>query len=171
TEAYSQPGSEPSDYPQNGFGPGAYQGYETQPGHGTQPGYATQPHYGQQGGILPGGIGQADQPSEDYRTEAYPQPGFDQSGYGQDGYGPNTYDQSGYGQDAYGQPGFEQPGGPGYDDDDTASLGRAPLSRSGPPRSPQRLAGVRMVLYLAASVLGVVVIVYLVIHLTKSGAN
>jgi hypothetical protein len=79
--------------------------------------------------------------------------------------------QGGYGQDAYGQPGFEQPGSPGYDDDDTTSLGRAPRSRSGPPRSPQRLAGARMVLYLAASVIGVVVIVYLVIHLTKSGAN
>ena len=50
----------------------------------------------------------------------------------------------------------------------------APRSRSGPPRNgpgaPQ-LAGARMALYLAAAVVGVIVIVFVVVQLTKSGSN
>ena len=53
--------------------------------------------------------------------------------------------------------------------------GRGPRSRPGSPRpggrSPQRLTGVRMVLYLAAAVIGVAAIVFLVVHVTKSSGG
>ena len=89
-----------------------------------------------------------------------------------------AHGQGGYGQDSYAPPGFEPPGGQAYGDDDFVSRGRPPRSGlSGPGRrgpqqgSPHRLGNTRMVLYLAASVIGVVLIVLLVLHLTKSGGN
>jgi hypothetical protein len=157
TEAYPQPGSEPSDYPQNGFSEnGLGQNGFGPAGFGQDPGitqaYGTQPAYGQNG-FVPTAPGAP----------------------GQDGYPQDPYTQDPYGPAGYGQQGFEQPAGPGYDDDHVAARGRAPRSRSGPPRSgprsAQQLAGARMALYLAAAVVGVVVIVFLVIHLAKSGAN
>jgi len=205
TEAYPQPGSEPSDYAQNGFGengfgqngygqdPGVTQAYGTQPGYGQNgygqdPGvtqaYSTQPGYGQNGFVssspgvptAPGAPnGQATYTADGYGQGGFGAPGSRQDGYPQDPYAQDPYTQDSYGQAGYGQPGFEQPPGPGYDDDDVAARGRAPRSRSGPPRSgpgsPQHLAGARMALYLAAAVVGVVVIVIVVVQLTKSGGN
>jgi hypothetical protein len=67
---------------------------------------------------------------------------------------------------------------PGYDDDDDggpAAPGSGPRSRSGSPRgggrSSQRLGGTKMVLYLSAAVVGVVAIVFLVLHLTKGSGG
>src|SRR5207302_821463 len=132
---------------------------------------------------------------QDYQAEAYQQPGAEPSdypqnafggGFGQNGFGSpgpsqdgatQAYatQQPGYGQDQCGQPGLEAPGAPGlpgYDDDgDPAAPGSGP--RSGPGssrgggRSSQRLGGTKMVLYLSAAVVGVVAIVFLVLHLTK----
>ena len=85
----------------------------------------------------------------------------------------DPYAQDPYGSGGYAQQGFEQPADPGYDDGNVAARGRG-TRWSGPrsgPRSIQQLAGARMALYLAAAVVGVVVIVFLVIQLTKSGAN
>jgi hypothetical protein len=182
TEAYPQPGSVPSDYPPDAFGDGGFgqngfgqdQAYG-QPGY-TQNGY-TQNGYGQNGyghnGYGSDGYGQDGYPQNDYR-----QGGFAAAGTRQDPpdpYAQDAYAPGGYGPDSYGQPGFEPPAGPGFDGDGLGSPGRGTRSRSGPPRSgarpPQRLGGVRMVLYLAASVLGVVAIVFLVIHLAKSGSG
>ena len=188
TEAYPQPGSEPSDYPQNGFGengfgqdPGITQAYATQPGYG-QNGF--DPNFPNSPGVptAPGAPnGQATYTADGYGQGGFGAPGSRQEGYPQDPYAQDPYAQDPYGQDSYGQagygqPGFEQPAGPGYDDDDdVAAQGRAPRSRSGPPRSgpgaPQHLAGARMALYLAAAVVSVVVIVIVVVQLTKSGGN
>ena len=191
TEAYLPPGSEPSDYPQNAFGDGGFgqNGFvpnapERSSGFGqdqdvTQA-YASQPGYGQNGfapntpntpntSNAPGAPGAAAPPNG--------QVGYSSDGYGQDGYGQDSYPPDPYGQDAYGQggqggygpQGFEAPAAPGYEDDSFAPPGRGP--RPGSPRSPQRPGATRMVLYLAASVIGVVVIVFLVIHLAKSGGG
>jgi hypothetical protein len=141
-------------YPQDGYRQGAY----------TQDGYAPagydQDGYGQ-AGYAPGDFGQPAAPS-----------GSPQAGYPQEAYGPG-----GYGQDPYAPPGFEPPGGQAYGDDDFASRGLPPRSglsggRRGPDQgSPHRLGSTRMVLYLAASVIGVILIVLLVLHLTKSGGS
>ena len=188
TDVYPQPGSEPSDYPQNGFGengfgqdPGVTQAYATQPGYG-QNGF--DPNFPNSPGVptAPGAPnGQATYTADGYGQGGFGAPGSRQDGYPQDPYAQDPYAQDPYGQAGYDQPGFEQPGfeqpaGPGYDDDDdVAAQGRAPRSRSGPPRSgpgaPQHLAGARMALYLAAAVVSVVVIVILVVQLTKSGGN
>jgi hypothetical protein len=201
TEAYPQPGSGPSDYPpgafadggfgQNGFGPsgpdrarfgqdpGVTQAYG-QPGY-TQNGYAAEAGYGQNG------YGQNGYGPDGYGQDGYPQNGYGQGGfagagtrqdapdpYAQDPYAQDAYAPAGYGPDSYGQPGFEPPAGAGFDDGGVGAPGRGGRSRSGPrsgARPPQRLGGLRMVLYLAASVIGVVVIVFLVIYLTKSGGS
>ncbi len=188
TDVYPQPGSEPSDYPQNSFGengfgqdPGVTQAYATQPGYG-QNGF--DPNFPNSPGVptAPGAPnGQATYTADGYGQGGFGAPGSRQDGYPQDPYAQDPYAQDPYGQAGYDQPGFEQPGfeqpaGPGYDDDDdVAAQGRAPRSRSGPPRSgpgaPQHLAGARMALYLAAAVVSVVVIVILVVQLTKSGGN
>jgi|SRR5271166_1499258 len=188
TDVYPQPGSEPSGYPQNGFGengfgqdPGVTQAYATQPGYG-QNGF--DPNFPNSPGVptAPGAPnGQATYTADGYGQGGFGAPGSRQDGYPQDPYAKDPYAQDPYGQAGYDQPGFEQPGfeqpaGPGYDDDDdVAAQGRAPRSRSGPPRSgpgaPQHLAGARMALYLAAAVVSVVVIVILVVQLTKSGGN
>jgi hypothetical protein len=52
--------------------------------------------------------------------------------------------------------------------DGPAAPGRGPRSRSG---SPQRPSVARMVLYLAAAVIGVAAIVFLVIHVTNNGGS
>jgi len=183
TEVYPQPGSEPSDYPQNGFSPdpGVTQAYGTQPGYGQNgfdPGIPSSPGIPTTPGVP---NGQATYTADGYGQGGFSTPGSRQEGYpqdpyAQDSYTQDTYTQDPYGQAGYAQPGFEQPPGPGYDDDDVASRGRGRRSRSGPPRSggpgsPQHLAGARMALYLAAAVVGVVVIVIVVVQLTKSGGN
>jgi len=171
---YAQPGAEPFDYPQNGFGRGGSAPDETA-AFGLDPdviqAYGTQRGYGQDG-----------YPPDPYPQGSYRQDSYRQGGYGPDGYGPDgdrqdsyrqgAYGPDGYGPDGDGQQGFEQLPGPGYDDGGGSGpeRNRPPRSRSG-PQAPRRLGGTRMVLYLAASVVGVVVIVFLVIHLTKSGGG
>ena len=184
TEVYPQPGSEPSDYPQNGFGengfgqdPGVTQAYATQPGYGQN---AFDSDFPNSPGVpTPPGApnGQATYTADGYGQGGFGSPGSRQDGYPQDPYAQDPYAQDPYAQDPYGQPGFEQPAGPGYDDDDDdiAGHGRAPRSRSGPPSSgpgaPQHLGRARMALYLAAAVVSVVLIVIVVVHLAKSGGN
>jgi hypothetical protein len=179
TEAYPQPGSAPSDYPPDAFGDGGFgqNGFGQDQAYG-QPGYT-------QNGDSQNGYGQNGYGHSGYGSDGYGQDGYPQNDYGQGGfaaagtrqdppdpYAQDAYAPGGYGPDSYGQPGFEPPVGPGFDGD---GRGRGTRSRSGPPRSgarpPQRLGGVRMVLYLAASVLGVVGIVFLVVHLAKSGGG
>ncbi len=147
TEAYPRPGFEQPGPAQAGYGPAGY----------------GQEGYGQEGYGREGGQG------------TYTQDGYSQGGYGSDGYGQDAYAQAGYRPDPYAPPGVEPPDGQVYDDDDFASPGGAPRLGSGAPRSgpwpPQRLGGIRMVLYLAASIIGVVLIVFLVIHVAKSGTN
>ena len=109
-----------------------------------------------------------------YAQNGYGQNGYGQNGYGQDAYGQGGYEQEGYSQQGYGQPGFEAPAAAGFGDDGLAAPGGGSRSRSGPRsavRSPQRPGGVRMVLYLAAAVIGVAAIVFLVIHLAKGGSS
>jgi hypothetical protein len=177
TQAYgTQPG-----YGQNGFAPiapgvppGAPNIQNAPNGQATY----TPDGYGQ-GGFGPPGSRQDGYPQDPYTQDPYTQDPYTQDPYGQDPYTQDAYGQGGYVQDGYGQQGFEQagfeqPGGPGLVDDGLGSSGRGPRPRSGPrsgQRPPQRLGGARMVLYLAASVVGVVVIVFLVIHLTKTGTN
>jgi len=177
---YPQQGFEPSGYSQGGYADQSHadQGHAPsgygQDGYG-QNGYGQAPDGGAGTGYQQDGYGQGayDGYGQNGTQGSYPQDGYGQGGYGpdayrQDAYGQDAYGQGGYGQDAYGQPGFERPGGPAYGDED----GNAPAAqpRSG-QRSPQRLSGVRMVLYLLASVLGVVLIVLLVVRLTKSGSG
>jgi len=196
TEAYPQPGSEPSDYPpgafgdggfgQNGFGPGG----PDRAGFGQDPGVTQaygQPEGYPQNGYAQAGYGQNGYGQNGYGPEGYGQDGYPQNGYGQGGfaaagtrqdapdpYAQDAYAPGGYGPDSHGQPGLEPPPGPGFDDGGLGAPGRGGRSHSGPrsaARSPQRLGGMRMVLYLAASVIGVVVIVFLVIQLTNSGGG
>ncbi|HEY6297486.1 MAG TPA: hypothetical protein VIX15_17640, partial [Streptosporangiaceae bacterium] len=103
----------------------------------------------------------------------YSPSGYGQNGYSQDGYAQDGYRQDGYGRDPYAQPSFEPATGPAYDD-----AGGPPgrPTRSGSPRAgggqrQSRLSGAKMVLYLGASVLGVIVIVLLVVRLSKSGSD
>jgi hypothetical protein len=198
TEAYAQPGSEPSDYPQNGPGPsgfgqdqGVTQAYGTQPGYaqnGFPPNSPNAPNAlsapsipnapsvpNGQAAYPPDGYGQGGFAPPGSRQDSYPQDPYTQDPHTQDPYTQDDYGQGGYVQDGYGQQGFEQPGSPALlDDDSFAGRGPGPRSRSGPrsgQRPPQRLGGTRIALYLAASVVGVVVIVFLVMQLTKSGAD
>jgi hypothetical protein len=204
TEAYPQPGSEPSDYPPSAFGDGGFgqNGFgprgPDRAGFGQDPG-ATQA-YGQQGypangyaqaGYAQNGYSQNGYGPDEYRQDGYPQDGYGQGGFAAAGtrqdapepYAQDAYAPGGYGPDSYGQPGpggpggpggFEPPAAPGFDDGGLGAPGRGGRSRSGPrsaARSPQRLGGMRMVLYLAASVIGVAAIVFLVVHLTNSGGG
>src|SRR6185312_12527897 len=162
TEAYPQQGAEPSDYQQHAFGDGGFGqngfGQNAYPQNGYDQNGYDQNGYGQNG----------------YAQNGYAQNGYAQNGYGQDAYGPDAYGQGGYEQEGYDQQGFEAPAAAGFGDDGLAAPGHGSRSRSGPRsavRSPQRPGGVRMVLYLAAAVIGVVAIVFLVIHLTKSGSG
>jgi hypothetical protein len=183
-EAYARPGAESSDYPQSDFGD-----YGTQPGYGRN-GQATYAPdgYGQdayaQNGYAQGGGYASPGAGPGTRQDGYPPDPYSQDPYGgQGGYAPDDYsrdgfDQQGFDQPGFDQPGFDQPGAgatPGYGDDDFGSHSRASRSRLGSPRSgpraPQGLGGARMVLYLAGAVVAVVVIVFLVIHLTKSGTG
>jgi hypothetical protein len=158
-DSFSQ-ASGSGEYPQDSYSQGAY----TQDGYapaGYDPAGYDQDGYSQ-AGYAPGAFGQPAGP-----------PGSPQAGYPQEAYG-----QGGYGQDSYAQPGFEPLGGHPYGDDDFASRGRPPRSGlTGPGRpgldqgSPHRLGNIRMILYLAASVIGVILIVLLVLHLTKSGGK
>ena len=186
TQAYgTQPG-----YGQNGFIPGSPSAPEAPNGQATYTADGYEP-----GGFGAPGTRQDGYPQDQYAQDQYAQDQYAaqdqypqdqyaaQDQYAQDQYALRTsiprtvpqdpYIQDPYGQGGYGQQGSEQPAGAGYDDDQAAGRGRR--SRSGPPRSGPRssqpLAGARMGLYLAAAVVGVVVIVLLVIHLTKSGAN
>jgi predicted lipoprotein with Yx(FWY)xxD motif len=195
TDGYGQPG-----YPQSGYGQGDSYGQPgyAQDGYG-QPGYA-QPGYAQDG-YPQDGYGQPGYAQDGYPQDGYGQPGYAQDGYAQDGYAQDGYGQPGYAQDGYGsgahasggyasggygadayappgdayapsggayaQPGFEDPAG-----QPSGNLhGRPPRGPRSAGRGPQRMGGARMVLYLLASVVGVVVIVLLVVHLTKSGSN
>ena len=177
TEAYPQQGAEPSDYQQHAFGDGGFGqngfGQNAYPQNGyAQPGY-DQPGYDQNGYAQNG-----------YAQNGYTQPGYDQNGYAQNGYGQDAYgreaygqggyEQEGYGQQGYGQPGFEAPAAAGFGDDGLAAPGHGSRSRSGPRsavRSPQRPGAMRIVLYLAAAVIGVAAIVFLVIHVAKGGSS
>jgi hypothetical protein len=185
TQAYgSQPG-----YGHNGQVTYAPDGYSQDGGY-TSPGAGPGTR---QNGYPPDSYSQDSYSRDAYSRDAYSQDAYgDHGGYGPDGYGPQGFEQQGFEQQGFEQQGFEQQGfeqqgfeqqgfeqpsagvGPGYDDD-FASGGRAPRSRPGSsrsgPRTPQRLSAARMVLYLAASVVGVVVIVFLVIHLAKSGGS
>jgi hypothetical protein len=159
TEAYPQQGAEPSDYQQHAFGDGGFGqngfGQNAYPQNGYDQNGYDQNGYGQNG-------------------YAQNQNGYAQNGYGQDAYGQGGYEQEGYSQQGYGQPGFEAPAAAGFGDDGFAAPGHGSRSRSGPRsavRSPQRPGGVRMVLYLAAAVIGVAAIVFLVIHLAKGGSG
>ena len=161
TEAYPPPGAEPSDFPQHAFGDGGF----------GQNGFA-QNGYGQNG------YGQDAYAPDAYRQDAYGLDVYRQDAYGQDAYGQDGYAPGGYAPEGYGQQGFEAPPGPGpgLSDDGAAALdGPGSRSRSGAPRSgarsPQRPSVVRMVLYLAAAVIGVVAIVYFVVHMTKNSGS
>jgi hypothetical protein len=159
-DQYAQNGTQA--YPQDGYGQAGYSsqpgyngqaGYNGQPGYGSQAGYNSQPGYGSQAG---------------YNS----QPGYNgQAGYSQESYRQDVHGTGGYTPDSYAQPGFEQP----YGDDDlhpSTPPGSPPRgSRTAQRGAPQRLGGIRMVLYLLSSVVGVVVIVLLVVHLTKTGTN
>jgi hypothetical protein len=165
-ESYGQESYRQDAYRQDGYGQEAYgQGAHRQDGYGQE----AQGHEAyDQGGYSP----------DAYRQEAHGQHAYRQDGYGEDGYGPeayrqDAYGQGGYGQDAYAQPGIDRTAGPAYGDGGPGAP--APQSRSGrshsAQRSPQRLSRTRMVLYLLAAILGVVLIVWLVINLTKNGST
>ena len=185
TEAYPRPGAEPSDYPQHAFGDGGFgqngfgqNGFAQE--QGAAPGFGGQPDYGQdsyssQNGYAQNGYAQNGYGQNGYGQDAPGQGGTRQDGYppdayGQDAYGQDAYGQGGYGPEGYGQQGFEAPAAAGFGDDSLTAPGGGSRSRSG-ARPPQRPSGIRMVLYLAAAVIGVAVIVYLVIHLAKSGSG
>jgi len=190
---YPQNGFAQNDFAQSGFGqdPGVTQAYGTQPGYGQNdfvpsgpnaPGALNAPGVPGAPGMPNGqaaytadGYGQGGFGVPGSRQDGYPQDPYTQDAYPQDPYTPAPYTQDPYGQGGFGQQGFEQPAGPGYDDDNGAALGRAPRSRPGPPRngpgSSEQLAGARMALYLAAAVVGVIVIVFVVVQLTKSSPN
>ena len=188
TQAFGAPVHGRQDFAQGHQNEGAYpqQGFEPS-GH-AQGGYADQSHADQgyaPSGSSQNGYGQASDPGTGYQQDGYGQGAYDghsqngaqgsyaQDAYGQGGYAQGGYAQDAYGQDAYGQPGFERPSGPAYGEEDFNAPSVPP--RAAPPRSgqrsPHRLSGIRMVLYLVASVLGVVLIVLLVVRLTKSSPN
>ncbi|HLK73481.1 MAG TPA: hypothetical protein VKU77_07545 [Streptosporangiaceae bacterium] len=159
-DQYAQNGTHA--YPQDGYGQAGYSGqpgyngqagYSSQAGYNSQPGYNGQPGYGNQAG-------------------SNGQDGYNgQGGYSQESYRQDVHGTGGYTPDSYAQPGYEQP----YGNDDLNPVvppGSPPRgSRTAQRGAPQRLGGIRMVLYLLSSVVGVVVIVLLVVHLTKTGTN
>src|SRR5580704_3166074 len=146
TQAFGAPVHGRQDFAQGHQNEGAYpqQGFEP-PGH-AEGGYADQSHADQ--GYAPSGSSQ-----NGYGQASDPGTGYQQDGYGQGGYAQAGYAQDAYGQDAYGQPGFERPSGPAYGEEDFNAPSVPP--RTAPPRSgqrsPHRLSGIRMVLYLVAS--------------------
>jgi hypothetical protein len=181
---YPQQGAEPSDYQQHAFGDGGFgqNGFaQNSPGQNgfapeqaAAPGYGGQPGYGQDA-YQQNGYGQNGYDQNGYDQNGYGQNGYGQDAYGQDAYGQDAYGQGGYGPEGYGQPDYPQQGydasaAAGFGDDNLAAPGGGSRSRSG-PRSPQRPGAARMVLYLAAAVIGVAAIVYLVIHLAKGGSS
>jgi hypothetical protein len=195
---FDQTGFDQPGYGQNGFGQAGYGQNGSGPNgasHDAGQGVPSQDSFSPASGS--GAYPQDGYSQGAYTHDGYGPAGYDQDGYGQVGYAPGafgqpagpagspqvgspqeTYGQGGYGQDSYAPPGFEQPGGQAYGDDDFASHGRPPRSgpsgpgQRGPGRgSPRRLGGTRMILYLAASVIGVVLVVLLVLQLTKSGGN
>ena len=172
-------------YPQQGFEPGyAQNGQGLQDGQGvpdTQNGYtgAGPESYGHSSLGQPPGPGSTGSQQDAFSQGPYGQDPFAPNGT-RTSYPPDAYSQNGFRQDANGaggysqdaayvRPGPGQPGGAPPGGDDIPAAGTSP--RSGGPRSAQRLGGIRMVLYLLASVVGVVVIVLLVVHLTKTGSN
>jgi hypothetical protein len=152
-----------------------------------------------QGAFPAGGYGQTGYDQNGYSQTGYDQNGYDQNGYSQNGYGSGgfgppagqpagpagahqgSYPQEsfvpgGYGTDGYLRPGLETPGEPGYGADDLAARGRPPRSGLAGPLSDRpasrRVGGTRMIVYLAAAVVAVVLIVFLVVHfVTKSGGK
>jgi hypothetical protein len=155
-DAYGQGGYSPDAYRQEAYGQEAYrQDAYRQDGYGRDP--FRQDAYRQDG----------------YGQDPFRQDAYRQDGYGQDPFGQDAYRQDGYGQEAYAQPGVDRSAAPEYGDDGPGAA--VPPSRSGrsrsAQRSPQRLSGIRMVLYLLAAIVGVVLIVWLVINLTKNGST
>jgi hypothetical protein len=168
--ALGQPvGPSGTGYQQDGRGQGSYdQDPYGQDGTGS---YARDP-YGQNG---TGSYAQDpyghNSSQGTYAPDGYGQSGYGQGAYGHEGYRQDAYGTGGYGSDTYAPPGYEQSAGSPYGNSDLtapAAPPRSGLSRSA-QRAPQRLAGFKMVLYLLASVVGVVVIVLLVVHLTETG--
>jgi hypothetical protein len=156
-QGFEQSGYAGSGYRQAGYGPGGFG--QTAASGGT--------------GYQQGGYGQSSHAPDGFGTQGgYLQGTYGQPGYGQDAYGQPGYGQGGYRPDAYAQAGLEQAARPAYADDALTAPGSR--SRTGPPGSdqrPQRITGIRMVLYLVASALGVALIVLLVIQLTKTGTS
>jgi hypothetical protein len=160
---YVQDGPGHAGYGQGGYGQNGAEATYAQDG----PGHAG---YGQ------GGYGQNGAEAT-YAQDGPAHVGYGQGGYGQEAYGQDSYPQDAYGQGSYGtdtyvQPGLERSaGGLLYDEDDLAAPDRQ--SPAGPSRSrwPQGPKGTRMVVYLTAAILGAGLIVFLVIHLTKTGTN
>ena len=137
--------------------------------------------YGQDG-YADQGYGQGAYPPDAPGQGGYTSDGYSQAGYAPEGYGQDPYGQDGYAADPYAQPGLDpsagQQYGQQYGQDASPVPGRQPRSRSsrsGSSRSGQRptpgMSGIRMILYLAGAVIGVVLIVLLVVHLSKSGSG
>jgi hypothetical protein len=178
-QGYGQPGYGEQAPRQPGFGPGGSgaigEPNQSYPGQGAQD-YQTEAYPRQrfeQPGYAPEGYAQEGYAQNGGIQGGYVPDGYGQSGYGHDSFRQEAYGQGGYGPDPYGQPGFEQPAGQPYGDDDVTAPGRQPgsgQSRSG-QRSPKGISGTRMIIYLVASVVGVVLIVLLAVRLTKSGTN
>ena len=140
-----------------------------------------QPGYGQDG-YADQGYGQGAYPPDAPGQGGYTSDGYSQAGYAPEGYGQDPYSQDGYGADRYAQPGPDpsagQQYGQQYGQDALPVPGRQPRSRSS--RSARRvrasgrrrgMSGIRMILYLAGAVIGVVLIVLLVVHLSKGGSG
>ena len=167
-DVYGQNGTQ-SSYPQDAYGQNGTQGSYAQDAYGQN---GTQGAYAQTPTASPATA----RPAMASTARARPadgQSGYPQNGYSQDGYTQDGYRQDGYGRDPYAQPSFEPATGPAHDD---AGVPPGRPSRSGSPRSgggqrQPRLSGAKMVLYLGASILGVIVIVLLVVRLSKSGSD
>jgi hypothetical protein len=179
-------------YSQPGYGAAGASAFaetiRSHPGQGHQSGAHARPEFDQQAFGQPG-YGQNGYADQGYGQAAYPQDEPGQDVYSPDGYGQAGYTQEGYRQDPYAEPGPDPNAGPqygqqygqDYGQDAFSAPGRQPRSsrpgssRSGSSRSGQRaaqgLSGIRMILYLAGAVIGVVLIVLLVVHLSKSGSN
>ena len=174
-DGYGQPGYSQDGYGQDGYGQAAYsQNGFTQPVQ-RQDGYGqaaySEDGYGQ-AAYSQDGYGQADHRQDGYGQAAYSQDGYGRAAYSQDGYGQAASPQNGYVQDAYGRAAYspdgygQQPGVSAYDEGFTP-----PGSHPRQGQRTQRMNGTRMVLYLASSVVGVVLIVFLVIHLSQGGTS
>src|SRR5579875_2754057 len=165
-DGYGQPPGYGQGYEQPPA-PGYDYGYQQPPGYGDgygqPPGYDGPPGYGEGYGQPPG-YGQA--PA--YRQAAgYPQhAAYDQEpGYPRAGYAPDGQAAGGLVADDHPRPGHG-----GFEP-------HAPCGREGrrgrpaPRRARPAPNRTRTLVYLAGSVLGVVLIVFLVIHLTRSGGG